>query len=103
MVKKIKAKKENCVWFYAEGWRYGKIVKQYSKNRMTVMDCSSKYRIYQNENGKWIAMSNKEFKGQNHIKKEKKNGKKKIRKIKIKKRIKIKITKRKIRKSSKNS
>jgi len=90
---------EHWVWFYWEGWRFGKIIKRYSNTLMTVKDCrKSRHRVQKLDNGKWLAVSSKEFKGQNHLrKKEKKHGKKKI-KVAGKRRFKIKTAKRKLRK-----
>jgi len=103
-MEKIKAEKENCLWFYCQGWRYGEIVKQYSKNRVTVRDCTGrKYIVQSNSMGKWIATSHKDFKGENNLKEKTIGKKKKIRKIKFKKRIKNKTTKRKFRKIIKKS
>lgn len=97
-IKKIKAKKENCLWFYYQGWRYGKIIKRYAENLVTVRDCTKKrYRIKLNRKNQWIAISNKEFKGANHLK-GKTNGKIKIKikKSKGKKGVNIKTKKRRI-------
>jgi hypothetical protein len=94
-ITKIKAKKENCIYFYNEGWRYGKIIKRYSETSVTVRDCTgSKHRVYLNANKKWIANSNQEFKDQKKLRKGKKNGKIKIKKASGKKRNTIKIKRR---------
>ena len=101
-MKKIDTTKKSSICFYWQGWRYGKIVKRYSKNRMTVRDCAGRrYRVYLNENEKWVAMSDKDYKQLKSIKKEKKHGKKIKVKIKgkRKRRFKVKIKGRKLRKS----
>ena len=67
-MQKIKANSENCIYFYHEGWRYGKIIKRYSKSIVTVQDCSDKkFRVKLNEKGKWIAISNKNFKSEKNL------------------------------------
>jgi hypothetical protein len=96
---KLSANPENCVWFYCQGWRWGKIVKRNSENRVTVQDCTGKkYRVKRNQDDKWVALSNKGFKGENDMR-GKTDVKKKNRKNKGQRRFKIKITKRKFRKS----
>ena len=105
MLQKLQAKEEDLVWFYCQGWRVGEIIKQYTKQKITVKDCTGRrYRVQMNSEGKWVARSNTEFKGENHIKKGKTDGKKRI-KIKGsgKRRLKIKIKRRKIRKSRKRT
>jgi len=100
-MKKIKADADKCIWFYCDGWRYGKIIKHWSGVEVTVADCSeSKYRCKQNNNGSWIATRSKEFKNQKHARKEPANGKEKNKrkgkKIRIKKRVQVKAKKRKV-------
>jgi len=111
-VKKIEAEAEDQLWFYADGWRVGKIVKRYSEDRVTVVDCSGHRRIVRRmENGKWRASSlterkqekliknreKREKKDVKEIKREKKSGKKRTA-VKSTRRIKIEAPRRKVRK-----
>jgi len=94
--------------FYWDGWRYGKILKVHSESCMSVEDCTGRHhRIMKNEKGNWVAFRHKNFKGENHLRKEKKDVKKEkkteIKKGKGKRRIKIKAKRRIIRKSRKNT
>lgn len=97
-MRKINAKPEDCLWFYYHGWRWGEIVKRYSDKKLTVRDCTSRrYVVQRLDTGKWLATSSREFKEQRHLRKEKKDGKKKG-KAGSKRRLKVKIAKRKLRK-----
>ncbi len=97
--KLLKTKKG--IWFYNQGWRVGKIVKRYSKTRITVKDCTgTRCRVMLDQKDRWIALSH--FKNSDNLK-EKNNGKKKIKKVKSKKWIKIKTKRWKLRKSNENT
>ena len=50
------------LWFYFDGWRLGTIVRIHSGTRITVKDCMGKrHRIKKRNNGKWVAMKQREF------------------------------------------
>jgi hypothetical protein len=79
------------VWFYKDGWRYGRIIKKLSENRMTVADCLGCHiRITRSPTDKWVAASGKEFKAQKIL--DKRNKKK----VKIKKCFKVKLKRKKL-------
>ena len=87
-----KIKSENAVWFYNQGWRWGKIIKRYSKTKITVQDCTgTRCRVILDQRDRWISFA--DFKNSDNLK-EKTNGKKKIKIRKGKKRITFKIKKR---------
>jgi len=89
---------ETHVWFYWEGWRYGKIIKRHSENHMSVEDCTRrKHQVKLSIKNNWISCRHKEFTGQNNLR-GKTNGQEKS-KVKGKRRFKVKIKRRIVRKS----
>ncbi len=62
MMHKLKAAKEDCVFFYGNGWRYGKIIEKQSDTRMIVQDCTGeKFEVVKNDKEKWGVPVDKVF------------------------------------------
>ena len=56
------------VWFYWDGSRYGKVVKEHSKNHLTVEDVHGiHHQVKRNKKNDWISCRHKEFTGQNNL------------------------------------